>query len=266
MQEAISISRRGHGDGFGVQYYAAMTGLAYARHKNQAYRHLSFSYMDWPWLTSAELMARENRFLTPGQIWAVKMNKFTGLRSDKLPKNLIKYNNSPIIKEVQQSSRPEKYFTQSVREELRTLYFHAAKPLDCKYDVAINIRRNDITREAYPHRYVPLDQYRDLIKKFKSKNPDYTFCIYSDGTEEQLEGLRGGNTFFSLGEDPREQFHEMVTAPNLVLCRSYFCYTAAILSRGNIYRGMKTIHETEGGTTEKVDPYSNEMKPFRNWR
>ncbi len=264
MIPVLTIS--GRSDGFGAQYYACATGIAYARYKKYTYRHTPFKTLSHPYLTPQELGLVSNRLKYLSQIFAIKMNEFCGLRSDSIddPQNPVDINpGTGIMEEVSKSTRPDKYFTPKLKKYLRELYFSTPKPPPCPYDVAIHVRRGDVTEHQYPHRYIPLEYYQNLITHFAKKKKGLTIGIYSDGDERELFPLQSPNATLCLGRDSTEAFHALVTAPHLVIAKSYFSFSAAILSQNIIYSSSITRKELPD---TRLDPYVDELKPLRVWR
>jgi hypothetical protein len=221
------VTAMGYNDGFGAQYHAKMTAVAYAMFKNYIYRHVPMK----------SVAHHSGLMLDDRSEIASIMDKFTGLKSD-IDDNLeYPINDSPrFIPEVTFARKPDIYYTKLVRNHLRGLYYSTEKPTPNIYDVAIHIRRGDVTQSPLKNpRYTPNSFYIKLIHKLKKINPNYTIGIYSEGQLSDFEELHGENIDFNLNGDIRNAFHDLVNSKILVISKSSFSFCAGILSTGNIY-------------------------------
>ena len=112
--------------GFGAQYQACLSGLAYARHTDRQYIHSCFTEMDHG-------------------IDASVMNRFTGLRSDNWTKmsNAINLFSDNFIDEVHWAKKPSVYYNQKVLVQIRDLYYSVRKPDVEDFDIAIGLGQFD---------------------------------------------------------------------------------------------------------------------------
>jgi len=207
-----SLTIYGRTDGFGAQYQALMSGLAYARYRNVKYIHTS--------LTS---IAHNQDAKT--------MNEFTGFKSD----DIIDDNTHIFvtIDIINYELNPSKFYTQSVLNELRTLYHSTPKPDRSSFDIAIHIRRGDVTKNNFTDRYTNDEFYVKLLKWFK---PDKKICIYSEGKPDNFAKFTAfPNVSLRLNYDLKQTFHELVTVNTLIMAKSSLSYTAAILNPNTVY-------------------------------
>jgi len=213
MPKYLTIA--GKKDGFGAQYQALMSGIAYCEYKNYTYIHTPFKTIEHAQCTNS-------------------LNEFIGIRSDDRAGEEVPDITETFIPQVHFSANPDLYYTPQVLKKIRKMYYSTAKPGKCKYDIAIHIRRGDITPRT-EERYTSNEFYIDLITEFGRKYPSSRICIYSVGQDKDFEGLKLKNVYFCLNEDIEKSFHDLVTAKILVTSKSSFSYSAALLSEGYIY-------------------------------
>ena len=137
-------------------------------------------------------------------------------------------------------------------------------PLPARHEeceVAVHIRRGDAA--AIPKRFTPNDVVRRALEThFASSSYDdeeeeedddddndesgqcrsgaLVVCIFSEGKEEDFElgdlsQSSGIDIRYHLDESVLGTFHNLVTAPELVIAKSSFSYAAALLSTGKVY-------------------------------
>ena len=211
----MALTIRGKNDGFGAQYQAVMSGIAFCHAKNYLYKHTPLRCVD------------HNG--NPEQL-----DTFMGVKSDSAADDCDTLISEPYINEVHWHKYPSNYYTKEVSEKIRASYYSTPKPPKCDYDVAIHIRRGDVHPETND-RYMPNDFYRKLLARLKRKHPNSTFCIYSEGSRKDFRDLESSGLFFHLNDGIEETFHQLVTAKILVTAKSSFSYSAGILSTGTVY-------------------------------
>ncbi len=205
--------------GFGAQYQACMSGLAYARYKNESYLHSNFEKMDHG-------------------VDAKEMDEFTGLRSDKWWKYskeiTIKQDN--FIDDVHWAKRPSLYYTTDVINEIRRMYYSTQKPNVKEYDIALHIRRGDVHKEMKEEsfRYVPNNIYSKILKNICRGCNSLKIAIVSQGVKEDFQSdfSMFKNIEYILDEDLKISFHTLVKSNLFVMSRSSFSYCAGIISEG----------------------------------
>tara|TARA_B100001057_G_C22842645_1_gene947707 strand:- start:220 stop:1020 length:801 start_codon:yes stop_codon:yes gene_type:complete len=222
------------GDGFGVQYSAYMAAIAYCRFHNYTYRHTPMEFV------SVSLDDPTDKSSISS------LEDFMGFRSDTDDdvNRLVDINRVEKRFFEALHGQDECYFTESVRDELRKMYYTQQKPKDCIYDIAIHIRRGDIldpslhktqeTKEYASKRIIHINHYKELISCIKKENKNLTICIYSEGSIEDFLELQQDNVHFSLNTDLLVTFHEMVTAKTLIVAPSALSRIAGILSPNEV--------------------------------
>ena len=205
----------GKNDGFGAQYQAIMSGIAYCRFKNYNYIHTPFKEI------------QHN-----GDIKS--LNNFIGIPNLRSKNDINIDITEHYSGEVHRSSNPSKYYTNDTIALLRNYYYTTSKPVIEKVDIAIHIRRGDVNMNT-PKRYTSNSYYNKIIKFLNYKYPTYNIVIFSEGNIEDFNELNGKNLLFKLNKSIEETFHSFVSAKILVTAKSSFSYSAAILNTNEIY-------------------------------
>jgi len=163
-----------------------------------------------------------------------KLNYFIGIPETQIT-------NEKVIAEkccyqVMYSKTPSAYFTESVIETIRKYYFSTEKPEIEEIDIAIHIRRGDVSKNGtHKNRFIDNSVYIKAINNLKKMYPDYKIHIYSQGKLEDFADLVSDNVFFHLNEEISKTFHSFVMAKVLVTCISSLSYCAAILNSNTIF-------------------------------
>ncbi len=208
----ITYTIRGKKDGFGAQYQAILSGIAFCEYKKYRYIHTPFHSI-------AHTQTED------------KLNEFIGI---PYIENLDADIEEDYSQLVHQSKNPSMFYTPKVLEKIRNYYYSTKKPDKSKFDIAIHIRRGDVNKEII-ERYTSNKVYQKIIKLLKNKFPDYSICIYSEGKIKDFRKLFFKNVHFSLNDCIENSFHNLVTSKVLVSSKSSFSYSAALLSTNIVY-------------------------------
>lgn len=208
---------KGKSDGFGAQYQAMMSGIAFCEYKNYTYVHTPFHSLDHG-------------------LNLDEMNKFIGLKNEKEYsqdelKNII---HEDFSHDVHFGPNPSMYYTDKVLKKIRDAYYSTEKPQIPDIDIAIHIRRGDVGPDAN-NRYTGNDIYAKAIKALKKKHPDYKIKVFSQGKIEDFKDLGLDDSAFQLNAPVTNTFHSLVRAKIFVMAKSSFSYAAAILNENTIY-------------------------------
>ena len=106
------------------------------------------------------------------------------------------------------------------------------------FNIAVHIRRfnkhdNRIEGFRYASEEYYLNKINNLRQKYKDKK--LLFHIYSQGNIEDFIKYNANDTILKINMNLFDTFKEMVGANALIMSKSSFSYTAAILSDGDIY-------------------------------
>lgn len=299
MVRPRKMTIKGKTDGFGSQYQAIMSLIAYCDFKED------YEYVHTPMYMMHHNDKNEERF-------PEKMNTFTNLNSIyKLFSYMDEYDREQIItcKEgpiVHGSFYPEFFYHKALREKLRNTYLKN-KIIELPYlkknnnetHIVVHIRRGDVNQDRYPSRFISNQNYIEILKKVINKEletipttPQYPpegiesgyesdqvstdsdeiffndvqfpsleeenteneviyltppqntskkirVHIFSEGKPDDftdIEEIINNNTSieFHLQEDIQNTFHAMVEADILIVAKSSFSYTAALLNKNKI--------------------------------
>ena len=139
----------GKTDGFGAQYQSILSGIAFCKYKNYVYVHSPFTQIEH-------------------NVDIRKANEFIGITNvEPVPQNcnIIK---EPYSSVVHWCSTPSLYYTDQVLEYIRNCYFSTPKPHIADIDIAIHIRRGDVSNVRNKDRYTDNSFYANIIKQMKS--------------------------------------------------------------------------------------------------
>lgn len=200
-------------DGFGSQYHAIMSGIAYCNNKGITYVHTPFEHVSH-------------------DVDTKKLNDFIGLPAETdIIKNIRTEAHS---EEVHWSERPSEYYTRSVIQKLRDAYYSTEKPNISSPDIALHIRRGDVdVKDA--KRFTGNEENKRIIDMLQKKYPDYSITVFSEGKRSDFDDLVSDNVTLNLNGDITETFHSFVTAKVLVMAKSSLSYSAGILNENTIY-------------------------------
>ena len=174
---------------------------------------------------------------------------FTGLISDASDNLTIEahYGHGGGVQGGFPINDTNKYFNEIILSDIRKMYYNTWKPQPIPCDVAIHLRRGDITRNHkiingkkiyVSERAISIEYFKRKIVELQSKSTSsLKFIIFSEGIVEDFKEILidGYNITFYLNTELRETFHSMVKAPILVLSPSMMSIAAALLNTGEIH-------------------------------
>ena len=210
----------GKEDGFGAQYQAIMSGIAFCEYKNYIYIHTPFNKMEH-------------------DVNVDVLNEFIGIQQSPPV-------NDPIIKEkyageVHSSPKPSVYYTPSVLQKIRSYYYSSNKPEVPQVDIAIHIRRGDVTKSD-TGRFTSNDKYIKLISVLRKLYPFYKINIFSEGEISHFKDFSLDDSCFILNEDITKTFHSLVIAKVLITANSSLSYAAGLLNENIVYHNNQWWH------------------------
>lgn len=225
----------GKNDRFGSQYSAQMSAYAFARKYNCTYRFTPF-FGD-----------KESKFAS----------EFCGMKSDDdddiTRESEIRFHRHY---DTAQDRNVDTFFTESVIQELRNMYYSnkSIEPIKC--DIAIHIRRGDVgcldvwgkkdkdgnIIRHWTQRYNTNDEYLKIIGYIRETyEKNKKIAIFSQGKKEDFQDLLiDENIELHLDECHwSKAYHSLVESPILITSISEFAWTAGLLSKGIIYRNER---------------------------
>jgi len=207
-----TLTIKGKCDGFGAQYQAIMSGIAFCHYMNYTYIHTPF-----------QKMTHDGN--------PEKLNEFIGIPcSDDTNVDLA----VKCCGEVHFSKTPDMYYNSHVLSILQQYYHSTPKPNIKIPTVAVHIRRGDVN-ENNEKRYTSNDKYKEILSFLLVKYPNDDIHVYSEGKMEDFQDLQQDRVAFHLNMTIEESFHSLVCAKVLVTAKSSFSYCAALLNTNEIY-------------------------------
>ena len=222
----INYTITGKKDGFGAQYLAIMSGIAYCKYKNYNYVH-----------TPINIIGRWNK------VDIKKINDMIGLKesNDKIDIKEL------YSKEVLFSENPDLYYTKEVISFIKSKYY-LNNNIDNNIDnninnIVIHIRRGDVSSKNHIERFTSNNEYLKIIIFLRNIYYNEKIIIYSEGKIADFnELLEQKNIEFHLNKSVQETFNGLVSAKILVTAKSAFSYAAALLNSNTIYY-MNYMHK-----------------------
>lgn len=207
---------RGKTDGFGAQYQAIMSGLAYCNYHRYIYVHTPFKQIEHG-------------------VDVAQANEFIGIEEDTGCYEDVKIYAEEYSHFVHIFATPSIFYNEQTLSILRNYYNKNEKPVIDNIDIAIHIRRGDVSYNKNKERYVDDEFYRKIIRLLKIKYPKYSITIFSEGKYKDFRRLKLDEKCFRLNEDVFKTFHSLVKAKVLIQSLSSFSYSAGILNENQVY-------------------------------
>ena len=217
----------GKTDGFGSQLHACLSLIAYCYYNNYEYIHTPIYK-----ITHDQDLSIVNSFINFRHLFKTidELNSFE--------RSIVSMHiEGPF---VHGSFHPAYFYNDCVLNKLRNMYHSSPKPYIEYYsneyiNIAIHIRRGDVSQKNYPSRFTSNATYIDIIKKLIVKlNNNYKIHIFSEGNENDFEDFKEMDILYHLNDDIRNTFHGLVMADYLIIAKSSFSYSAAIFNKNKI--------------------------------
>lgn len=103
-----------------------------------------------------------------------------------------------------------------------------------KFNVAIHIRRGDITKQTNFDRWKDLTFYKKIIEKINKTYKGCDIHVYSEGIQSDFSELFIENVKFHLNGSDVESLHDMCSANILVTGQSSFSIMASYINKNTI--------------------------------
>jgi hypothetical protein len=121
-----------------------------------------------------------------------------------------------------------------IRNVLRKKYYARNKPLTKSGNIAVHIRRDDITKKDYPDRYEPIGYYLKILRCLHKQYPDYTVRIFSSNVDARFNTLKEKSPFkktiFCVDATLKLTLMWMINAEILITSASGLSFIAALIS------------------------------------
>lgn len=210
--------------GFGAQYIGCICCFIYCRINDYLYHHSNFEQVDKR--MNPELNNVSNKDYTN------EINNFIGMQSD-----ITDISNNKININSWQFGLKKSDFKEEYLDELKKMYNSTPKPQPIECDIAIHIRRGDVSETKSHQRFQTIDYYKNILDRIlKDFKTTPKIVVFSQGELEDFKELQGyDNITFMLNTDILESFHTMVSAPIFIMGYSALSCCVALLSNNKIY-------------------------------
>tara|TARA_B100001758_G_scaffold30192_1_gene21553 strand:+ start:707 stop:1423 length:717 start_codon:yes stop_codon:yes gene_type:complete len=214
-------------DGFGGQYQTIINTILYCKKNNKLFVYTPIKKMEHNY---------ENDVLF--------LQKIEKLMNIKIYKSICEINSNDIktfcpTKSINFFDKNINNLDTEINEIKKDFWQNKDRNCfknDC-FNIAVHIRRpnpddNRIMGADTPDKYY-LDKINNLRQKYKDKK--ILFHIYSQGELCNFSKYIANDTILKINMNIFDTFTEMVGADALIMSRSSFSYSAAVLSDGDIY-------------------------------
>lgn len=236
-----NLTIRGKTDGFGCQFNAKLSGLAFCLTSNHQKWGTRYHYIHTPFTSVS------HGWGDPEDV--ARLNEFVGVPDNRHGKKIhIKMR---YLKKT--FNDPNAFYHNHSLQKIREYYWSTPKPESASHDIVVHIRRGDVQPNGggdRARRHIPNWWYNKVILETASKYPShYSIAIYSEGDMSEFESILDDwpkdlvdRTEFRLSQDSIAHqkfdllttYHHMVTAKVLLMSKSGLAYTAGILNENDV--------------------------------
>lgn len=228
-------------DGFGSQLHACFSLIAYCEYNNSRYVHSPFTRM------------QHNDKNDPN--FPSLMNDFIHIESKYNTIHQLSNYEASLVNGVQEgyfvhgSYSPEFFYNNKVLTIFREMYNSKPKTVLANYDtskknIVLHMRRGDVNPTKYLSRWTCDAEYIILLRKTienigkvdTGNIENYDIHILSEGEPSLFKELTEvyPNIILHLSIDIQDTFHMMVIADVLIMSKSSFCYSAALINKNKV--------------------------------
>lgn len=221
----MKITNIRRGDGFGAQLHSIIYTILYAEMFNHEFIYTPFESMEHNYNSDPDFLRKKEDFL--GFI-----NKYPII-------NQINENVEPIINtelDVVENNIDTCLEYKSLDDIKKTFHLNKVKRFDDGIlNVSVHVRKqnshdNHVQGVHYDEYF--LNVMNIIRNEYKQKK---VFHIYSQGDINDFLRFQSEDVIFHLNDSIEDTFYDMVTSDILVMSKSSFSYSAALLSDGIIY-------------------------------
>ena len=146
---------------------------------------------------------------------------------------------APFHREIYRDEPGDKYFTPAWRKHLQTELQGrqlAKEPKDRLFQIAVHIRRGDVTPCRHRRRYLSNQHFMKLIQKYLPPDDRPTeVTIFSESDSyEPFDVFRQANYTLKLDTDLPTVWKAFVSADVLILSRSFFSFVPAAVNPNTV--------------------------------
>jgi len=218
-------------DGFGAQLQHILYGIMYAEQNNYEYIHKPISAMEHNYDNNPQFIS--------------KIEDFLGLQGNyKSIHDVHQYDIItfwPLYNFITADFNKYLENSQAIQTYKSFFFLHKKNPFTsiqkCEMNIAVHIRRPNICDNRIEGADTPDSYYLNLMQKIRDEySGSKIFHIYSQGPIENFSAFcHTDDVVLHLNEDLCDTFLGLVYADILVMSKSAFSYSAAILSDGIVY-------------------------------
>ncbi len=243
LQARYYITCAGRTDGGGAQIQAIFSTMLYAHCANVIYLHTPIRSVEHNTCGADDWATRWERTFSPGydelpshafdlnamRLIAAESMRFECARRPPNEPTLL------VASECHWYADAHADFYSLIQPSLRQKYARNTRPPQQRGDrltVAFHVRRGDVS-ERNPDRFTSNQAVTDQIDQLHRMLASYEheIHVFSEGSEEDFGPIRD-RAIMHLNGDVFECLHGLIHADILVMAKSSFSYTAALLSRG----------------------------------
>ncbi len=241
------ITCSGKTDGIGAQTQAVFSTMLFAEDMGIQYVHTPFKEIAHNEKREPDWEANWERFFNLGKgekhIDAVRKGDLKVVHLDDLVRLRKKKNTLYVVPHCHSYADVFSHNYINVTERFIEKYYSTPKDVYRSYydpekiNVAVHVRRGDVSKNGVnSFRYTDGRYIASLLQKLLSllseTERDVSVCLYSQGDAGDFPELHEYEVTFHLNECVFTTFHNLVLADVLVMSKSAFSYSAALLSRG----------------------------------
>ena len=235
----------GKTDGPGAQIHALLSTMLYAREFNCQYVHTPFKVIahnngndEWgkKWenffnMGKGEIKVNE---IKDKPLEVIKVDKPADLCMKSNTLNIIPHCHKFADKNPDLYSNMTDIFIEKYLDSSKENYKSFYEP--GKINIAVHVRRGDVVNWGpWKKRYTANPYYKSLLQRITSIleefNVGVSIQLYSQGLIEDFKELNGLGIKYQLDECPFTTFFNLTAADILIMSKSSFSYSAALLSK-----------------------------------
>lgn len=145
---------------------------------------------------------------------------------------------SPLVlsADIYRHKLKESYFTEAWRNEIQRLLPRDDEMASKKvFEIAVHVRRGDVTPCRYKRRYLPNDHYLELIDRYLPKDREAHVTIFSESDSFELfDDFRVRGFDVRLDTELASVWEALATAEVTILSRSYFSFVPAAVNPNKV--------------------------------
>jgi hypothetical protein len=249
--EECYITCSGKRDGAGAQALAIMSTMVFAEIMHIKYIHTPFAMLQHNYENDVDWEKKWENFFNLGKgelkIGDNLLNISREIPLGESPLKIRKQTNTLfVVRHCHDyvDMFPNKYFR--LKNKLVEKYYASSKSgyglhyEPNKVNVAIHLRRGDVNdknqfRDKFTENRFVVDVLSKILEIFALQGVESSICIYSIGEMAEFKELEKLNLKFFLNISPFTTFHNLVCADVLIMSKSTFSYSAALLSNGIVF-------------------------------